>query len=252
MKKTALITGGTRGIGLGIATELAGIGYDLVLSGLRPEDQVLNVIADLQKLGVACSYVRADLSDSKARNLFIEQIGQAYPSLNLLVNTAGIAPKQRLDLLETTEESFDNLIDTNLKSQFFISQGVAKIMIKNQTSPAAIVNVSSVSATVASLNRGEYCISKAGIAMSTQLFALRLAAYGIGVYETRPGIIATDMTAAVTEKYDALIANGLIPQNRWGQAHDIGKVVSSIAKGHFDYSTGNIFMVDGGLTLSQL
>jgi 3-oxoacyl-[acyl-carrier protein] reductase len=248
----ALITGGTRGIGLGIAKALATKGIDLVLSGQRPFEEVENEINDLKKLGINVDYFIGDISNTSIRQELIEYIEKRHADLNIIINNAGVAPKQRFDILETTEESYERVMDTNLKSQFFLSQGIAKLLIIRKLPDSCIINVSSVSATIASVNRAEYCISKAGIAMSTQLFALRLAEYGIGVFEIRPGIIKTDMTATVIEKYDQLIAKGLIPENRWGNPEDIGKAVAAIVQGDFKYSTGNVFMIDGGLSLAKL
>jgi NAD(P)-dependent dehydrogenase (short-subunit alcohol dehydrogenase family) len=171
----------------------------------------------------------------------------------VLVNNAGVAPKERKDILETTEESFDRLIATNLKSTYFLSQLVANWMIEQKKADgsfiACIINVSSVSATVAHINRGEYCVSKAGMSMVTQLFAVRLGEFDIPVYEVRPGVIDTDMTAAVKEKYDKMIAEGLTVQKRWGYPDDVGKAVSSLALGNFPYSTGQVILIDGGITL---
>jgi 3-oxoacyl-[acyl-carrier protein] reductase len=252
MRKIALVTGGTRGIGLGIAEKLAQNGFDLLLSGRKAEHELIETIDNLKKLGSKVTYYQGDLADSVSRKKIIDSISEKFPHINLLVNNAGVAPKTRLDILETTEESYEFVMDTNLKSQFFLSQGIANIMIKNKTLSANIINISSVSATMASVNRAEYCLSKAGVAMSTQLFALRLAEYGISVFEIRPGIIKTDMTEAVTDKYDRLIAEGLVPQNRWGKPEDIGKAVLSIANADWGFSTGNIFMVDGGINLAKL
>jgi NAD(P)-dependent dehydrogenase (short-subunit alcohol dehydrogenase family) len=174
----------------------------------------------------------------------------------VLVNNAGVAPKERKDILETSEESFDRLISTNLKSTYFLTQLAANWMIgqkKTDTSfTSCIINVSSISATVASVNRGEYCVSKAGLSMVTQLFAVRLGEFDIPVYEVRPGVIYTDMTAGVKEKYDKLFENGLAVQNRWGYPDDVGKAVTALALGNFPYSTGQVIMIDGGLTLSRL
>jgi NAD(P)-dependent dehydrogenase (short-subunit alcohol dehydrogenase family) len=176
--------------------------------------------------------------------------------LNLLVNNAGVAPKVRADLLETSEESYDFVVDTILKGVFFLSQAFARDMVAAKRADpafsAAIINITSISATVVSINRGEYCIAKAGLSMLTQLFATRLGADGIPVYEVRPGVIKTDMTAGVTEKYDKLIADGLCVQPRWGLPEDIGKAVAGLARGDFPFSTGQVVMVDGGLTIPRL
>ncbi len=186
----------------------------------------------------------------------IAAIKEKYGQLNLLVNNAGIAPRSRDDILDATEEEFDRVLQTNLKGPYFLTQLAANWMVQqlqaNGEFQGCIINVSSISATLASVARGEYCISKAGISMATQLWAVRLAEFGIPVFEVRPGIIATDMTAAVQEKYDQLIAEGLIPQGRWGQPEDTGRVVAALARGDFAYSTGQVILVDGGLTLGRL
>jgi NAD(P)-dependent dehydrogenase (short-subunit alcohol dehydrogenase family) len=172
------------------------------------------------------------------------------------VNNAGVAPRERLDLLEATEESFERLLRVNLQGPYFLTQALARFMLEQRRADPAwtgcIVNVTSMSAVVASTNRGEYCVSKAGLAMASRLFAVRLAAEGIPVYEVRPGIIRTDMTAAVAEKYDRLIGEGLIPQGRWGLPEDVGRVVAALARGDAPYSTGSVVAVDGGLTLPRL
>ena len=190
------------------------------------------------------------------RKKIVEQVKKHFGKLHVLVNNAGVAPKERKDILQTTEESFDRLIATNLKSTYFLTQQVANWMIEQKEADASfascIINISSISATVASVNRGEYCISKAGLGMVTQLFAARLGEFDIPVYEVRPGVIYTDMTAGVKEKYDKLIGEGLTVQNRWGYPDDVGKAVSALALGNFPYSTGQVIMVDGGLTLSRL
>jgi Dehydrogenases with different specificities (related to short-chain alcohol dehydrogenases) len=177
-------------------------------------------------------------------------------ALHILVNNAGIAPRERKDILEATEESFKEVLTTNLQGPYFLTQSVANYMIEQQKNDpsfkGAIINVSSISATVASVNRGEYCIAKAGVAMATQLFAARLGEYNIPVYEIRPGVIKTDMTAGVSEKYDKLIAGGLMIQSRWGLPEDVGKAVAALALGYFPYSTGQVIMVDGGMSVPRL
>ena len=256
MKKVALITGGSRGIGLGIATELAGSGFDLAINGVRSEDDVKDVLNNLRELGSDVIYIRASVALKKDREHLIAKVNEGFGRLNVLVNNAGIAPRVRADILEASEESFDEVLNTNLKGPYFLTQAAANWMIRQkQDDPlfeSCIVNVSSISATVASINRGEYCISKAGVSMATQLFAVRLGEYNIPVYEVRPGIIRTDMTAGVTEKYDKLIGCGLTIQNRWGEADDVGKAVAALALRYFPYSTGQVIMVDGGLTISRL
>ena len=186
----------------------------------------------------------------------VETTKRQLGGLHVLVNNAGVAPRQRSDLFEASEEEFERLLKINLQGPYFLTQQIACWMVeqidKGPDENYSIVNVSSISAAMASVNRGEYCISKAGVSMATQLWAVRLAEYGIGVFELRPGIIATDMTAGVKDKYDALIANGLIPQNRWGLPDDCGRVVASLARGDFAYSTGQVLHVDGGLSLPRL
>lgn len=256
MNQVALITGGSRGIGYGIAIELARNGFDLAINGVRPAEDVENAIAGLKKLGVDVLYCQGDISSSDHRIQIIDKIKKHYGRLNVLVNNAGIAPKERKDILEASEESFTELIRTNLQGPYFLTQAVANWMIEQQKEKqdfkGCIINISSISATVASVNRGEYCITKAGLSMATQLYATRLGEFNIPVYEVRPGVIRTDMTSAVTEKYDRLIEGGLTLQKRWGEADDVGKAVAALALQFFPYSTGNIFMVDGGLTLPRL
>lgn len=257
MKKTALVTGGSRGIGYGIALALAKEGWDLVINGMRPEDGVSEPLESLRAEGVSVAYARGDIGSVEGREAILEVAREAAGgALNLLVNNAGVAPKQRLDILETTEESYDFVVDTNLKGAFFLTQAVANDMVaakkEDETFSGAIVNVSSISATVISVNRGEYCIAKAGLSMVTSLFAARLGEFGIPVYEVRPGVTKTDMTSGVTEKYDKLIEDGLCVTKRWGFPDDIGKAVSSLARGDFPYSTGQVIMIDGGLTLPRL
>ena len=256
MKKVALITGGSRGIGFGIACHLAKNGFDVAINGVREESAVQDAIKTLADLGADVIYCQGSIASTTDRTKIIQQVRDQFGRLNVLVNNAGIAPKERRDVLETTEESFDDVVSTNLKGNYFLTQQAANWMIEQKNSDVAfkgcIINVSSISATVASVNRGEYCISKAGLSMSTQLFAVRLGEFDIPVYEVRPGIIKTDMTAGVTEKYDNLIANGLTVQPRWGLPDDVGRAVTAIAEGGFLYSTGQVFMIDGGLTLARL
>lgn len=256
MKKVAFITGGSRGIGLGIAEHLAKAGFNLAINGMRPEEAVQDVLNELTELGAEVIYCQGDIASADDRKAMLDKIKAHFGSLHVLVNNAGVAPKQRNDILEATEESFDYVISTNLKGTYFLTQAVANWLIEQREKDLAfsscIINVSSISATVASVNRGEYCLSKAGLSMATQLFAVRLGEYNIPVYEVRPGVIKTDMTAGVTAKYDQLIENGLCVQKRWGFPDDVGKAVTALAKGDFPYSTGQVIMVDGGLTLPRL
>jgi 3-oxoacyl-[acyl-carrier protein] reductase len=257
MAKSALVTGGTRGIGFGIAEKLADEKWDLVLNGVRPESAVAEALDRLRSRGVRVAYARGDIASAEGRSAVLKAEREfAAGSVNLLVNNAGVGPKARLDLLETTEESYDHVVDTNLKGTFFLTQAVAREMVAARRADAgfaaAIVTISSISATVVSVNRGEYCIAKAGLSMLSQLFSARLGPEGIPVYEIRPGVIKSDMTAGVAEKYDRLIANGLCVQSRWGQPEDVGRAVAAVARGDFPYSTGQVIMVDGGLTIPRL
>ncbi|MEJ7735982.1 MAG: 3-ketoacyl-ACP reductase [Chitinophagaceae bacterium] len=256
MNRCALITGGSRGIGFGIAVEMARQGFDLAINGVRPEPEVQTAVNTLKAEGGGVIYCQGDIGSAEARSRILNQVRTHYGRLNVLVNNAGVAPKERKDILEASEESFIRLITTNLQGPYFLTQAVANWMIEQRRNSidfaACIINISSISATVASVNRGEYCVAKAGLSMATQLFAVRLGEFNIPVYEVRPGVIRTNMTAGVTEKYDALIAGGLCVQQRWGEAADVGKAVSALALGHFPYSTGQVIMVDGGLTLSRL
>ena len=256
MKRVAFITGGSRGIGLGIAEHLAKAGFNLAINGMRPEEAVKNVLTDLTEMGAEVIYCQGDIASGDDRSAMLEKIKAHFGGLHVLVNNAGVAPKQRNDILEATEDSFDYVISTNLKGTYFLTQATANWMVEqitnNLTFNGCIINVSSISATIASVNRGEYCLSKAGLSMATQLFAVRLGEYNIPVYEVRPGVIKTDMTAGVTAKYDQLIENGLCVQKRWGYPEDIGKAVAALAKGDFPYSTGQVIMVDGGMTLGRL
>lgn len=256
MKKVALITGGSRGIGLGIAKSLAGAGFDLAINGVRNEQDASQPLEELRHLGVEVLYCQGDVGNEVARKSIFEKIQSHFGRLNVLVNNAGVAPKERKDILEATEESFEYVLKTNLHSAYFLSQSAANWMISQKKADSAfegtIINISSISATVASVNRGEYCVAKAGLSMATQLFAVRLGEYNIPVFEVRPGVIATDMTAGVTEKYDKLIAEGLCVQQRWGLPDDVGKAVAALATGSFPYSTGQVIMVDGGMLIPRL
>lgn len=254
--KVALITGGSRGIGCGIAQCLAQEGWSLAINGMRPVEAIEEVLDGLRQSENEVIYCRGNVSSREHRKRIISKVLDHFGHLNVLVNNAGVAPKERSDLLEMSEESYDRVMDINLKGAFFLSQLAAKAMIdskeKDAGFKAAIVNISSISATIASISRSEYCISKAGMSMVTQLFATRLGENDIPVYEIRPGIINTDMTSAVKEKYDRLLADDLAIQKRWGRPEDVGKAVAALVRGDFSYSTGQVFMVDGGLTVRRL
>jgi NAD(P)-dependent dehydrogenase (short-subunit alcohol dehydrogenase family) len=256
VRRAALITGGTRGIGFGIARALAGKGFDLAVNGVRPDDAVAGALDELRSLGVEAHYVRADVGDRQDRERLVSTVRERLGRLHVLVNNAGVAPAVRADLLEGSEESFERVMRINLEGPYFLTQAVARWMTEQKKASddyaGCIVNVTSISATVASPSRGEYCVSKAGLAMASQLWAVRLAELGIPVYEVRPGIIDTDMTAGVREKYDALIGAGLVPERRWGTPGDVGRAVAALATGEMPYATGAVLVVDGGLTLPRL
>ena len=252
-KRVALVTGGTRGIGFGVAQALAHEGFRLAVCGFRAESEVRESI---RPLGEEVVYCQCDVGDREARARMLAAVRARFGRLDVLINNAGVAPRERKDILEATEESFEWILRTNLQGPYFLTQAVANWMIEQKREASGfegcIINVSSISATVASVHRGEYCISKAGVSMATQLWAARLGEFGITVYEVRPGVIKTDMTAGVQEKYDKLIADGLLVQARWGRPEDIGKACASLSRGDFPYSTGQVILVDGGLTLPQL
>jgi 3-oxoacyl-[acyl-carrier protein] reductase len=254
--RTALVTGGTRGIGLGIARALANEGWQLALCGVRPADEVAGIIEELRQQGSVVHYTSADLSQAGHRALLVDDVRARFGGVNLLVNNAGRAPRLRADLLEAAETDFEDLLRTNLQGPYFLTQAIARDQLERRRAdpnfPAAIIFITSVSAEMASTNRGDYCVSKAGLSMTARLFAARLAGDGIPVFEVRPGIIATDMTAAVRDAYDRRIADGLVPVRRWGQPEDVGRVVAALARGDLPYATGSIIDVDGGLSLPRL
>jgi 3-oxoacyl-[acyl-carrier protein] reductase len=256
MRRVALVTGGARGIGFGISEALARDGFDLALCGQREEGAVQEPLDQLRGMGAEVLYVQADVSDSAARDRLVSSIRERFGRLDVLVNNAGVAPKERRDMLEMSPESYDWVLDVNLKGPFFLTQAVANWMVEQGRASSefagCIVYVTSISSTVASTNRAEYCISKAGLSMASQAWAVRLAEYGIQVFEVRPGIIRTDMTSGVRDKYDDLIATGLTLQPRWGLPADVGRAVASLARGDLAYSTGQVIMVDGGLTIGRL
>ena len=256
MKKTALITGGSRGIGFGIAKALAKEGYNLAINGVRDEAGAAEALNELRELGAEVAYCQGSIASAGDREAIIEKAYSVFGQINLLVNNAGIAPRVRLDILETTVENYQEVMTTNLEGPFFFTQAVGKRMAAarqdNHAFEAAIIFVTSISATVASVNRGEYCISKAGLAMTNLLFAVRMAEYNIPVYEIRPGIISTDMTSKVQEKYDNLFQSGFALQPRWGTPEDVGKAVASLTRGDFPYSTGQVIGVDGGMLIDRL
>ena len=256
MNPVAFITGGTRGIGLGIAQALAKEGFDLALNGVSPENQVKTVLESLQTKNNRILYCQGNIAKPEDRTQILNQIRSEFGQLHVLVNNAGIAPKERKDLLEATEESYEEVMDINLKGPYFLTQAAANWMIeqkeKSLNGHFSIITISSVSATVVSTNRGEYCMSKAGLAMLTKLWASRLGEYNIPVYEVRPGVIRTDMTAGVVEKYDRLFEQGLALEQRWGTPEDLGTAVAALATGKIPYATGQVLNIDGGMTIQNL
>jgi NAD(P)-dependent dehydrogenase (short-subunit alcohol dehydrogenase family) len=255
-KKVALITGAGRGIGLGIAMALAAEDCDIVVMDIQSEADVMPALNELRQQGADVLYCKADVTDPEARQRTLDEIQARFGRLDVLVNNAGVAPRVRADILEASEESYDWVMTINLKGPYFLTQAVANWMIAQQEDDpdfaGTIVNISSISATVASPSRGEYCLSKAGVSMATQLWATRLGEFDIPVFEIRPGVIKTDMTKTVRDKYDKLIAEGLTLQARWGYPEDVGKAVAALVRGDFAYSTGQVIMVDGGMTLQRL
>lgn len=254
--RVALVTGGSRGIGLGICQALAAEGLALAVNGVRSERDVEDAVRGLMQQSPAVIYCQGDISSGADRERIVAQVKQKFGRLDLLVNNAGIAPPGRADILEAGEESFDRVLSVNLKGPYFLTQRIARWMIeqkqKHEEFQGAVVNVTSVSAVAVSTNRGEYCISKAGMSMATKLWAVRLAEFGIPVYEVRPGIIRTDMTAGVTEKYDRMIESGLLLEPRWGTPEDVGRTVAMLARGDLPYATGSVLSLDGGMTVPRL
>lgn len=255
IRKTAIVTGAGRGIGLSIATKLAENDYNVVIAARSQIENYKENLLPLEKYGQAITYVQADISNASDRKRILESALDAYGRVDVLVNNAGVSVKERLDLLEMTEESFDEVIAINTKGTLFLSQLVANQMLK-QTKIAkkrgTIINVSSFSSVVVSTNRGEYCISKAGISMVTKLFAIRLAAEQIFVHEIRPGVIATEMTSKVHDRYTKMFEEGHFPIARWGEPEDVAEAVRVFCSDAFLYTTGNYLDVDGGYQLTRI
>ena len=262
-RPAAIVTGASRGIGKGIAKELASLGYDLVINhfdftaeGQPDESRAEQTQKEIKDLGAKCESLRGDVSSAEDRSSLVALARSKFGRCDMLVNNAGVAPLKRMDILEVSEASFDRVMGINLKGPYFLTQLVANWMVEQKKAHPErafrIVNTGSISAYTSSPARGEYCVSKAGISMMTMLYADRLAEYGIGVFEIRPGIIQTDMTSVVKDKYDKLIADGLTPIKRWGQPEDIAKAVGAIAEGRLDFSTGQVINVDGGFHLRRL
>ncbi len=256
MCRVAVVTGGTRGIGFSIVKKLIDDGYTVYAIGTKKDPSEYPHFSTYISNNSNCRYICGNIQSSEDRKAIVDTIICEVSHIDILVNNAGTAPKQRNDILSMTEESMDYVLGINLKGTFFFTQLVANIMIKQVNEgqkPGVIINISSMSADTSSVNRGEYCISKAGVSMATKLFADRLAEFGINVYEIRPGIISTDMTFAVTEKYNDLIFNkGILPIKRWGTPEDIALAVSAFCSGYFPYSTGTVIDIDGGFHIKRL
>jgi NAD(P)-dependent dehydrogenase (short-subunit alcohol dehydrogenase family) len=255
-ERVALVTGGTRGIGFGCAETLAREGWKLAVCGVRTESEAREALGKLREAAADVLYVQVDIGEDEAPERLVSAVRAKFGRLDLLVNNAGVAPKERKDILEATPESFDRVLRINLRGPWFLTQAAARFMLEDPGSTTSagkcIVFISSVSATVASTNRGEYCISKAGLSMASLLWATRLAEKGISVFEVRPGIIRTDMTAGVAEKYNRLFSQGITLQKRWGTPQDVGRAVAMLARGDLPYSTGQVILVDGGLAVQRL
>jgi len=255
VKQTAIVTGGSRGIGYAIVRQLAEDGYNIVIFDLNSPDQYRSNLGTLDSMGAGYLYVQGNTTIAEDRERMLSAAVETFGGVHVLVNNAGVGPEVRMDLLEMTEDSWDFVMNVNAKGNMFLTQAVAKQMLKQEVTGkkrGAIINISSCSAEVSSTNRGEYCVSKAGVSMLTTLYADRLAAEGIFVHEIRPGVISTEMTSAAKEKYDALIAAGAFPIARWGQPEDVANAVSALASDKFLYTTGNYLDVDGGFHIKRL
>lgn len=255
MEKVAIVTGGSRGIGFGIAEKLAQDGYAIAILDINSEQDYQDNLQRLQALAPGCLYYCGSITDKAAREDFLAQVLARFGRVDVLVNNAGVAPKIRRDLLQMEEESFDYVVGVNLKGTLFMSQLVANQMLRQPwegVKRGTIINVGSASSTVSSPNRVEYCVSKAGVSMLTKVLADRLAGEGIMVHEVRPGVIDTDMTKVVHEKYTRMIEDGLFPIKRWGYPEDIGNVVSLLCDDRFVYTTGNYIDIDGGFHIQRM
>lgn len=255
IRPVAIVTGGRRGIGLGIAKALAAQGFDIAVTGIGDSDATTDtMIADLARLGARAIYLKGDLADLSGHAATVAAIEDQLGAIACLVNNAGIASVVRGDFLDLAPENFDTIVSTNLRGTVFFTQAVLKAMLRSKRAagPRAIINITSVSAGMTSPERLDYCMTKAGLAAFSQGLALRLAETGIGVFEIRPGIIRSDMTAAVSTKYDALIEGGLVPMKRWGEPDDIGSVAAALASGKFAFANGSVINLDGGLSIGRL
>ncbi len=252
-----LITGGGRGIGYGIAETFARAGYGVAICGSSSVERYSESLMRLRELGaVEVIYCQCDISSQSSRQQMLDRLRAEFGAINVLINNAGVAPEVRADMLDATEESYERVMGINLRGPYFLTQAVARQMVEqrriNHDFTATVIFIGSVSATLASVSRGEYCLSKAGIAMAAKLWAVRLSEDNIPVYELRPGIIRTDMTEAVKEKYDSLLREGLCLQTRWGEVADVAKAALMLARGDLPYSTGQVINIDGGMTVERL
>ncbi|SED21882.1 NAD(P)-dependent dehydrogenase, short-chain alcohol dehydrogenase family [Rhizobiales bacterium GAS188] len=253
MSGAVLVTGARRGIGRAIAYAFAAAGRDIVVNDLVEDAAARETLDMISERGARACFLQGDIGDLSSTEALVEKAFAAFGNLDVLINNAGISVARRGDMLETSPESFDRLIAVNLRGPFFLTQAVARRWLGESGSRSrAIVNIASANAHMASIDRAEYCLSKAGVAMMTKLYAVRLADAGIGVFEIRPGVIRTDMTAVAAERYDRLIAGGLTPVRRWGEPEDIGRVAVALASGDFHFSTGETVHVDGGLHIARL
>lgn len=255
-RKVVLITGGSRGIGLGIARCLAAEGCDLAINGVRDESHVEEALQRLRELGADVLYCQGDVGRAEDRGRMLDAVRRKFGRLHGLINNAGITSPGRKDILESDEENFDRVFDVNLKGPFFLTQQAARWMItQKQNEPefsGCVINVSSISGDFVSTNRGDYCLTKSAIGMATKLWAVRLAEFEIPVYEIRPGVIRSDMTAGVIEKYDKLLAEGLTLERRWGTPEDVGRAAAVLVRGDLPYATGQVLRIDGGMTIRSM
>jgi 3-oxoacyl-[acyl-carrier protein] reductase len=252
-RRCVFITGARRGIGRAIAYAFAETGHDVVINDVIDDDATRETLDGLAARGAGAHFLQGDIGDVSGHEALVARAFAAFGGLDVLVNNAGISVARRGDMLEATPESFDRLIAINLRGPFFLTQAVALRWLQGEPAPArSIINIASANAHMASIDRAEYCLSKAGVAMMTKLYALRLAEAGIGVFEIRPGVIRTDMTAVVSASYEKRIADGLTPVRRWGEPSDVGRVAVALTNGEFHFSTGEIIHVDGGLHIAHL
>ena len=249
-KKTALVTGSTAGIGKAIALRLAGLGCHVLINGRRELSAVMQLFSEIKSLSGECTYIQGDISNNETRERIIETAG-SLGRLDILVNNAGISTRGRKDILSLGEQDIKDVFQVNLIGPMLLTSALVPMM-KAGEGRSYIINIASISSYTVSINRADYCISKAGLSMMTGLFAARLASDNIGVFEIRPGIISTDMTSPVRDKYDKLLSEGLLPMPRWGQPQDVAKAVEAIVLGYFPYSTGEVINVDGGFHIRRL